>query len=151
MTNPALLWFLVGLALVLAEFAVPGVVLVFFGIGAWLVAALTASGVTPGAESQLLVFAGGSLLFLFALRRLFKGWFVGGSSTNGVTGPENLDEFLGKTARVTAAITGPDDPGTVEFKGAQWAAACESPVAVGALVRIVALDGLTFHVEPLSS
>lgn len=32
--SPAQIWFLVGLVLVLAEFALPGVILVFIGLGA---------------------------------------------------------------------------------------------------------------------
>jgi len=34
--NPTLIWFFIGLVLLIAEFSVPGVILVFFGIGAWV-------------------------------------------------------------------------------------------------------------------
>jgi hypothetical protein len=55
--NPTLLWFLLGLALILLEFVVPGVILVFFGIGAWAAAVTTYFGLTASFQSQLLVFA----------------------------------------------------------------------------------------------
>ena len=35
--TPEIVWFLIGLALIIMEFAAPGVLTVFFGIGAWLV------------------------------------------------------------------------------------------------------------------
>ena len=43
--DPAIIWFLIGLGLILAEFAVPGVILVFIGIAAWIVALLAWVGV----------------------------------------------------------------------------------------------------------
>ena len=36
--KPELIWFLIGLVLLLMEFAIPGLVVLFFGIGAWVVA-----------------------------------------------------------------------------------------------------------------
>ena len=35
--DPALLWFLLGFVLVLAEFAAPGIIIIFVGLGAWVV------------------------------------------------------------------------------------------------------------------
>ncbi len=64
--NPALLWFLLGLALIFLEFVVPGVILVFFGIGAWAAAVTTYFGLTASFESQLLIFAVASILLLVA-------------------------------------------------------------------------------------
>ena len=34
--NAAVIWFIVGFALFVLEFAVPGLVLFFFGLGAWI-------------------------------------------------------------------------------------------------------------------
>mgnify|MGYP007118357041 CR=1 FL=1 len=39
-----LLWFLVGLILLLSELALPGFVIVFFGVGAWVTAVLVGFG-----------------------------------------------------------------------------------------------------------
>ena len=38
--SPELAWFLVGLICMIAEFAAPGVIILFFGAGAWVVALL---------------------------------------------------------------------------------------------------------------
>ena len=39
--NIPLIWFILGLVLLLGEFVMPGLVIFFFGIGAWVVAILT--------------------------------------------------------------------------------------------------------------
>ncbi len=36
--KPQFIWFLVGLILLLLEFINPGIVIIFFGIGAWIIA-----------------------------------------------------------------------------------------------------------------
>lgn len=36
--EPAMVWFLIGLVLIVSEFAVPGLVIIFFGLGAWATA-----------------------------------------------------------------------------------------------------------------
>ena len=55
--SPTLVWFLVGLLLVIAELVVPGVILVFFGVAAWIVSILTYAGLTSTIEMQLLAFS----------------------------------------------------------------------------------------------
>ena len=36
--TPEIIWFLVGLVLLILEFAMPGLIIGFFGVGAWVVA-----------------------------------------------------------------------------------------------------------------
>ncbi len=62
--DPVLIWFLAGLALILAEFMIPGVILIFFGVGAWMTAVTAWLGITPGWTSQLLTFAISSVVML---------------------------------------------------------------------------------------
>ena len=57
---PTLTWFLIGLVLIFFEFAAPGIILIFFGTGAWLVAVTTYLELTTSLESQLIVFAVGN-------------------------------------------------------------------------------------------
>ena len=66
--TPELFWFLLGLVLLLAEFALPGIIIMFFGIGAWITALTTWLGITTGAASQNMVFGLSSVLLLFVLR-----------------------------------------------------------------------------------
>ena len=60
--NAAQIWFLAGLVLVLAEFATPGVILVFIGLGAWVAALTTWLGWTEALGAQMGVFAVSSTL-----------------------------------------------------------------------------------------
>ncbi|HCL97209.1 MAG TPA: NfeD family protein, partial [Verrucomicrobiales bacterium] len=74
-----MLWFIAGLAMILLEFVAPGVIIIFFGIGAWVVAMGMWIGMIDSVPAQCLTFAISSLLLLFTLRRYMTTWFVGGS------------------------------------------------------------------------
>ena len=78
--DPAIIWFLIGLGLIIAELAVPGIILVFFGIAAWVVAILDWCGV-ESLSVQLWIFGITSLLLVFVLRRFVKDWFLGSQLT----------------------------------------------------------------------
>jgi len=138
------IWLLAGVALILLEFVAPGVVIVFFGFGAIITALTTWLDLTPGLGSQMLVFGVSSTVLLFGLRRFVKNWFVGKSSNP--NGPD--DDFIGREARVIAALPGHGGPGKVEIKGANWNARSEEPASIGDTVIIERREGLTFHVRP---
>ena len=144
--SPTLIWFLVGLALILVEFAVPGVILVFFGVGAWVVALTTWLGLTGSLEIQLLLFAIASVVLLFSLRRWVRSRFLGHLS--GEQDPTtNLDEFTGKSVIVVQDIVPDGVEGRVEFKGAEWRAVSNEAIAKGRLVEITGVDGITLEVK----
>jgi len=140
--DPALIWFLVGVGLVLLEFAVPGVILVFFGVGAWVAALTTWAGLTTTIQSQLLVFAAASTLLLVFLRKWIKGKFSGHVSD--VQDPSrNLDEFTGKPVEVLEDVLPGHSGGKVEFKGAAWSARSDEPVKKGETAVIRRIDGIS--------
>jgi inner membrane protein len=142
---PELLWFLAGLVLILAELLLPGVVLMFFGLGAWCAALSTRMGWTEGLGEQSIVFAATSMVMLFGLRRFVKKWFVGDT-----TGKNNamLEEFLGRQVRVLQDIPGGSGTGRVELKGAGWQARSPVALARGSTAVVRARDGLVLVVEP---
>ena len=142
--TPALIWFLVGLALVLLEFAVPGVIIVFIGLGAWVTALFVWLGWADSVGAQTTVFMISSVTLLFGLRHFFKSWFMGHSSTG--DSEAEMEEFLGKTARVVAAITSGGE-GKVEFKGAHWNAIAEDDLNAGQVVTICGREGLQLTVR----
>lgn len=143
-----MLWFIAGLILILLEFAAPGVVVIFFGLGAWVVAMAMWAGLIESVPAQCLTFAVASLILLFALRRYVSNWFVGGASD----GTSNLEEeFTGKTVRVVHAIGGGEHTGKVELKGAEWNARSEGPLEEGETATVVRRDGLELIVEPKKS
>ena len=144
--NPVLIWFLAGLALIIFEFALPGIILVFFGIGAWITSLTTWVGLTPGWSSQLLTFSVSSVLMLVFLRRWFRAKFFGHLSA-GQDPRDNLDEFRGQLVTVTKDID-PAGGGKVEYKGADWSARCSTPLPAGSRAVIESVDGITLVVAP---
>jgi membrane protein implicated in regulation of membrane protease activity len=138
------LWLLTGILLILAEFISPGVIIVFFGVGAIITSITTWAGLTPGIGSQAAVFALSSVTLLFGLRRYVKQWFVGDSANlNG----ESDDDFTGREARVVGALPGRGGDGLVEIKGTHWKARSEAPIPAGETVIIERREGLTFYVR----
>jgi membrane protein implicated in regulation of membrane protease activity len=144
--NPVLIWFLAGLALLLFEFTVPGIILVFFGIGAWITALTTWAGLTGGWTSQLLTFAVSSVVLLVFLRRRFRTRLFG-HLTGGQDPQDNLDEFRGQVVVVTQDID-PEQGGRVEYKGADWSARCNLALPAGCRAVILSVDGITLVVRP---
>ena len=144
--DPAVVWFLRGLALVLLEVAVPGVILVFFGGGAWIVALTTWAGLTSAAASKILLFAIASVGLLVGLRKWVTGKFSGYVSD--VQDPStNLDEFTGKPVEVLQDVVPGRSGGKVEFKGASWSARAEEPIARGEPATIERIDGITLVIK----
>jgi membrane protein implicated in regulation of membrane protease activity len=143
--EPYLIWFLAGLVLVLLEFAAPGVIIVFIGLGAWAASLTTWLGWTPTMASQLAVFATASVVFLVGLRNLCKSWFMGLSKNGDASATD--EEFLDREVRVVTAIT-PDSSGKVEFKGASWNARSTATLKPGDMAVIVERDGLLLTVRP---
>jgi len=70
-----LLWFVVGLVFMLAELALPGFVIIFFGIGAWVTAVCVALGIVDSFNGQLAIFLISSILTLVLFRKQGKKFF----------------------------------------------------------------------------
>jgi membrane protein implicated in regulation of membrane protease activity len=144
--NPTLLWFFLGLILAFLEFVVPGVILIFFGVGAWIVAATTYLGLTDSLESQLLLFSITSILLLVLLRKWIKGKFYGHVSDVQDL-DKNLDEFTGKSVVVLKDVIPGKMEGVVEFKGATWSAVSEDHIKNGEVGIITDIDGITLKIR----
>jgi len=143
---PELIWFLIGLVLLLLELALPGLIIFFFGVGACIVA-LVCLLTDISLNTQLLIFLLSSILSLLCLRRWLKGIFMGFIvSKQDMT--ENLEEFIGHRAVVKEKIT-PYAPGKVEFHGTNWEALADEEIAVGTLVKITGKDNITLKVKAL--
>ena len=144
--NLTTIWFLLGLILVLSEFAVPGVILVFFGVGAWVVATSTYFGITGSLESQVLLFSITSIALLIFLRKWIKGKFYGHvSDEQDLT--QNLNEFIGKEVLVKNDVIPGEPGGKVEFKGADWSAVSDEYIQNGKLATITERNGLTLKIK----
>jgi len=143
--EPYMIWFIVGLVLILSEFALPGIILIFIGLGAWLAAFTAWMEWTPTLASQMTVFTVGSLILLLGLRRFFTEWFMGLSKNGDARDAE--EEFAGKEVKVVSTIAGGRN-GKVEFKGASWNARSDDSLQAGCIAIIISREGLTLTVRP---
>lgn len=142
-----LVWFIIALILMLLELAVPGVLLVFFGIGALVTSLLSWMGILQSTTAELLVFLFVSVVSLLLLRKKMQRTFRG--KTKSVNDADlELDEFIGKTARVVEAINPSEQRGKVEFRGAHWEAQADVPIEPGTAVEIISRKNLTLIVKP---
>jgi membrane protein implicated in regulation of membrane protease activity len=147
--RPEIIWFLIGLALLIMEFVLPGLIIAFFGIGAWIVAlvCLFSNYVQDSVNVQLTIFILSSVLSLMCLRKWLKGVFLG-HAVSKQNLKENLEEFIGQKAVVKEKIT-PKAGGKVEFHGTNWAAEADEEIAEGAVVEIIGKDNITLKVKLL--
>jgi membrane protein implicated in regulation of membrane protease activity len=142
--TPEVIWFLVGLVLLLMEFALPGLIIGFFGVGAWFVAVVCLIN-DIGLNTQLALFIASSVLSLVFLRQWLKGVFLGHEgSKQDLT--HNLEEFIGERAVVKERIV-PKLVGKVEFHGTNWEASADEEIVAGTVVEIIGKDNITLKVK----
>ncbi len=144
--KPPAVWFVVGVILLLLEFASPGVIILFFVIGAWMVAFICLF-IDLSINVQLSIFILLSLFLLISLRKWFKSLLQGRFESN-EAGEEVLREFVGKKAVVTREITATG--GKVEFQGSHWGAEAGTVIPQGTAVEIVGRNNITLIVKPLT-
>lgn len=141
--RPELVWFILGLILLLAELVLPGFVIFFFGAGAWITA-LVCLFSNPGINLQVLIFAVTSVLALVIFRKMIQNKFIYNKDDRS---GEVEDEFTGKEA-VAVADFGADRIGKVEFKGTSWKAESKSEIVAGQRVIILEKESFKLIVEP---
>lgn len=138
------IWFGIGLILFLLEFIFPGLVLLFFGVGAW-VTSIAAYLFDINLNAQLILFIISSLISLAALRKLLRKKYI----ENGDLANDILeDEYVGKTAVAITAIPA-GGKGKVEFKGSNWEALSDSDIALGDTVKIIDINSIKLIVTPI--
>ena len=142
LSDPAVIWFLIGLGLLLLELVLPGLVILFFGAGAW-VTALACVIHDFNLNWQILIFLVASLLGLVLLRKYLKRKFFDRKSGNI---EDQLEEFTGRKGKVIEDFK--DGRGRIEFKGTQWSARCEAPLKKNQWVTIIGKDSLILEVKP---
>lgn len=137
------IWFLIGLALIVLEFVVPGLVLVFFGIGAWVTALVC---LITGVEinTQLIIFLGSSLITLALLRNSLKKRYMDKADVD----KDLEDEYIGHTAVAISSFNA-GETGKVSFKGSSWDAIAEHAITAGQQLKITGYKSIKLFVEPL--
>lgn len=142
--SPVLLWFLAGVFFFVMELLLPGLIVFFFGIGAWC-AALILYLLPMSLSSQLLVFLAASLMFLILLRSTLKKVFLGRTLEK-----DAMDSSLPLTGtgEVIEDIL-PPAAGKIKYGGSFWQASADQPLTKGTVVRILSKKNLIIKVGPI--
>ncbi|MGE4285249.1 MAG: NfeD family protein [Phycisphaerae bacterium] len=142
--SPFFVWMLVGMCLFLLEFAAPGLIVAFFGIGAIITAIITKFA-DISLTWQIFWFIFFSVASLVLLRNTFKKIFYGDKKAGEL---RDLDDAgaIGKIVTVTEKIT-PEIPGKVEFQGTSWSASADEVIEAGERVVIKAQENLMLTVS----
>ena len=142
-SKPELVWFIIGLVLFLLELVLPGFVIFFFGVGAWVTALLCLIA-NPGINLQAIVFAVTSVLSLVLLRKMIQRRFF---YSKDELSKDVEDEFTGREAVATMDFK-PGHTGKVEFKGTTWKAESTESIVKGQTVIIKSKENFKLFVEP---
>ncbi len=144
LVNPGLMWLSIGVILFVLEMAVPGFILFFFGLAAWITA-LGCYLFHLNLNTQLAVFLVSSLITLFSLRSVVKKVFTGDSKDDE---EDSIMAKGGEKCVVSAAITPPAE-GQVKFSGTFWRAEAIENIAEGEVVEIVKQKDLLITVQKI--
>ena len=141
----AVIWIIIGFVLFLLEFVIPGLILFFFAVGAWIVAILCLF-LDMSINAQLIIFLVSSVASILLLRKALSRILLKRKH------PSELleDEFLGKIAKAETDIS-PGNNGKIDFKGTTWQAASEDTIEKGDNVIIVGNESILLHVKSIKS
>ena len=141
------LWLSSGIFLIAVEFLVPGLVMVFVGLGALTVALGMHLGHVDGVLEQFITFFISSIIYLLTLRFLVLRFVPS------ATRKENIDEdeeVMGSIVEIVADIN-PGEFGRVEHSGSTWQARAEGNQTIlkGEQVKIIGRDNITWIVQKI--
>ncbi|MBS0353458.1 MAG: NfeD family protein [Proteobacteria bacterium] len=142
-------WIVLGIALVIAELAVPAFFVIWFGLGALLVGLVLALAPALGMTAQLALWILASLAMVILWFRVFKRSDYKtriGQSDGGTIGEVGMMSKPGV----------PFERGRVRFQkpllgSDEWECVVDEPVAAGERVRVVAVEGSFLRVEKANS
>jgi len=141
------LWLGSGIFLMAVEFLVPGLVMVFVGLGSLTVVFGMHFGYIDGILQQFITFFISSIIYLLTLRFLVLRFVPS------VTRKENIDEdeeVIGSIVELVADINS-GEFGRVEHSGSSWQARAEGDQTIlkGEQVKIIGRDNITWIVQKI--
>ncbi|MCB1168808.1 MAG: NfeD family protein [Leptospiraceae bacterium] len=138
-------WFILGLALIVLEPVVPGLVIIFLGFGALLTGVVVFFDLIPGLAGQVFFWLISSGLLIALLREQVRKIFPSLEKSEG----SDESEYLDREVEVISLVDGQSDRGRVRFMGTTWKARCENPseqIPSGSYAKIAGRDNLTLIV-----
>ena len=141
------IWLGSGIFLMAIEFLVPGLVMVFVGLGALTVALGMQLGYIDEIPQQFTTFFISSIIYLLTLRFLVLRFVPS------VTRKENIDEdeeVIGSIVEIVADINS-GEFGRVEHSGSSWQARVEGDQTIlkGEQAKIIGRDNITWIVQKI--
>ncbi len=141
------LWLGSGIFLMAVEFLVPGLVMVFVGLGSLTVVFGMHFGYIDGILQQFITFFISSIIYLLTLRFLVLRFVPS------VTRKENIDEdeeVMGSIVELVADINS-GEFGRVEHSGSSWQARAEGDQTIlkGEQVKIIGRENITWIVQKI--
>lgn len=145
----SILWFILGVALIVAEVFTLGFFLLWFGIGA-IAAALTAFlGFGPAIQISAFILVSVGLTAMS--RTLFSQYFATGGGDNRKMG---IDSLPGQIGTVTTASKGSLNEGAVRVFGSIWTAFpadIDTLLIDGEKVEVVEVKGSSIYVKRVTN
>jgi len=135
-------WVVLGVVLIILEMLAPGAILMWFGVGAIVVGGLLFFFPEMGWEWQILIFAGLSIVSLFAWKKFRKN--IPEEDTESGTLNQRGKALIGRRVPLKEAIE--NGVGRVQIDDTFWRVEGDD-LAEGALVVVVDTDGATLRVE----
>ena len=140
------IWFGAGVIFLLAEFVLPGLVVLFLGLGAMLVALGRWLHLLEGVISSFTAWFIISLVLVIFLRQLLARFVP--AETSYQSPEENLNA-QGTVVEVLDAVDDQHSDGRIRFQGSSWPATClEGRIASGNKARLLYRDNVVWVVEP---
>ena len=139
-----LAWIVFGIGLVVAEFFVPGAIVVFFGVGAILTGLAVMMALLVDLPMALLFWAVTSTLLVLAFRGQIKRWFP---SLEKYEPGDEENILIGTIVEVIREVHSDNEEGRVRYQGTSWKAkAASGSLAVGSQEKITGRSNLLLHV-----
>jgi len=129
-----LIWFLIGIPFFAAEMAIPGFILFFFGVGAWVVSLATAIFTGMTLNQQIVLFIISSIGSLLLLRNYLKSIFLG-VQNDGDDSYNPLKE--GDNIAVVSKLIKSGSYGEIKFKGTFYKAKSDQDIKVDQEVKVI--------------
>lgn len=141
------IWLAIGVGLIVSEIFLPGLVAIFFGFSALVVALLHYLGILTDFSFSLLVWGLLSLTLVLFVRKLAIR-YLPSEKSKGETN-EKLSDYEA-IVEVIENVTEENSDGRIRYQGTSWAARSQNgEILKGQKARLIVRDNLVWIVEPL--
>lgn len=141
-----IIWGIIGVFLVILEMFLPGILLLFFGVGA-LITALFCYLTPVSFGWQITIWLISSILSILAGGHFLRSIFPAYQKYD----KKKEDEYAGEITQVVKKVKPSRKGGRVLFQGVEWdAISAGSEINEGSFAKIISRDNLTFIVKEIS-